>query len=123
MPNIATVKCSTCSFQLPTGAGGFLYVIDTAGARIPCPHPCEADVIERVTGLDWSAARQKGLIGCISHCVCWDCVHQFDLDVERDVKRCPACGSLNVRTVGAALGSRCPKCNQGALIEESHGVS
>lgn len=100
-----------------------MYVLDAAGKRVPCPHPLEMNTIKRVTGLDWQGASTKGLLGHISHCLCFACTEQFDLDVERDVKRCPKCASLEVRTVNASLGARCPRCHQGILIQEAIGVS
>jgi hypothetical protein len=123
MPLIATIKCDTCDLHLPTGAGGYMYVLDAKGKRIPCPHPVEMHTIERITGFDWHGARTKGLLGHVSYCLCFACTYQFELDVERDVKQCPKCGSLEVRTANGALAARCPQCHQGLLTEEALGVS
>jgi hypothetical protein len=123
MPVIATIKCDTCDLHLPTGAGGYMYVLNSAGERIVCPHPLEMNTIERVTGLDWHAARTKGLLGHVSYCVCFACTHQFEVDVERDVKQCPKCKALDVRTANASLGAQCPRCHKGSLVEEAVGVS
>src|SRR5215469_12969545 len=109
MPLISTIKCDQCNLRLPTGAGGYMYVLDSAGNRIVCPHPLEASTIERVTGLDWHGARTKGLLGHVSFYLCFACTHQFELDVERDAKLCPKCRSLDVRTVNASLGAQCPR--------------
>jgi len=123
MALISTIKCDMCDLQLPTGAGGHMYVISPTGERVVCPHPLEEATIKRVTKLDWSAARAKGLLGHISDCVCFECSEQFNLDVERDVKRCPKCGSLDVRTANASVGASCPKCHEGTLISHAIGVS
>ena len=123
MPVIGSIKCDRCDLRLPTGAGGYAYVLDPSGNRVTCPHPLEMDTVERVTGLDWDSARKKGLIGHMSYCLCFACTHQFELDVERDVKQCPKCSSLEVRTASASLGAQCPDCHTGSLVEEAIGIA
>jgi hypothetical protein len=123
MPLISTIKCDRCDLALPTGSGGYVYALNTAGERIVCPHPIEWDTAKRVTGLDWHAARSKGLIGHVSYCLCFACTHQFELDVNRDVKQCPHCKSLNVCTANASLGAQCPRCHEGSMVEVPIGVS
>ena len=100
-----------------------MYVLDAAGERIACPHPIERDTVEHVTGLDWKAARQKGLLGYVSDCICFGCTHQLEIDVERDIKQCPQCESLQVRTAKASVGAKCPRCHEGLIVEEPIGVS
>jgi predicted Zn-ribbon and HTH transcriptional regulator len=123
MPLIATIKCNQCDLQLPTGAGGYLYALNSAGERIVCPHPMEMKTVQRVTGLDWHGARTRGFLGHVSYCLCFTCTHQFELDVERDPKQCPECKSLEVRTANASLGAQCPRCHKETLVEEALGIS
>jgi hypothetical protein len=123
MPLISCVRCNACSFRFPTGAGRYIYAIDANGKRVECPHPVEFDEAKRVTGLDWHLAKSQGLLGFVSHCVCFDCAMTCDLDVERDEKKCPSCGSLKLQTVNAAIGAKCPQCRSGVLIEEPVGIS
>ncbi len=59
MPLIATIKCDTCDLHLPAGAGGYMYVLDAKGERIPCPHPGELRTIERITGFDWHGRKNE----------------------------------------------------------------
>ena len=39
MPPIDDYKCNKCGLSLPSGWGGYIYVIDGSGKRIVCPHP------------------------------------------------------------------------------------
>ena len=123
MPLLSTIKCNRCDLTLPSGAGGYMYVLNAVGERVVCSHPGEWDTIEQVTGLDWYAARQKGLLGHVSYCLCFECTHQLEIDVDRDVKQCPQCKSLHVRTANACLGGQCPRCHEGLMVEEPIGVS
>jgi phage FluMu protein Com len=123
MSLISTIKCDKCDLHSPTDAGGYMYALSSTGERVVCPHPAEQATVERVTGFSWYTARTKGLLGHVSHCLCFECAHQFDIDVERDVKRCPKCGSLVVRTVNASMGAQCPKCHAGTLTVDAVGVS
>src|SRR5262249_55735689 len=49
--------------------------------------------------------------------ICLDCLKQFDLDLERDARACPACSSPQVRSLRELIAQKCPCCKVG-LIEE-----
>ena len=123
MPLVFLIHCDSCDLRLPESIGGYMYVLDKAGNRVPCPHPLEWDTIQRVTGSDWASAAAKGLLGFVSLCLCFTCASHFELDVERDVKRCPACSSLDVRTANASKGAVCPRCQKGILTANTTGVA
>jgi hypothetical protein len=124
MPYVSDYVCPHCELSLPTGWGGFNYVTDDRGRRIPCPHPIEIDAIKKVTGMGWLEARAAGRLGFVSHCLCFDCSRQFDLDLGRDVKRCPECGSLAVRPANGSIGCTCPSCGVGRIeVMETGGFA
>ena len=72
--------------------------------------------------MEWGEARKAGRIGQSTYCMCFACAEQFELDLGRDVKRCPECGCLDVRSAHAAIGCRCPKCNTRVFHEETTGI-
>jgi ribosomal protein S27AE len=41
-----------------------------------------------------------------------------DLDLERDEKRCPRCGSLRLFSRRGLPGEKCPRCDDGELRYE-----
>lgn len=138
MPPINKYLCDQCGLALPSGWGGYLYVINDAGERIVCPHPGEGFTIAKVLGSDASPETVRARIGFNSYCLCCDCLHQFEADivdesrnvwrdyygtvVGRDPRRCPACGSSLVRTVWELVGRPCPKCETGTIVEVETGV-
>jgi hypothetical protein len=117
MPVISLYSCNKCDFQFPEGWGGYTYAVDRRGCRVVCPHPSEGHAIEEVTGLSYAEACEAGLVGHAQHCVCLDCLKQFDLDLERDASACPDCSSARVRSLRASVGKPCPRCKIG-LIEQ-----
>ncbi len=121
MPGIDKYGCDHCDLVMPEGWGGYTYVVASNGERVPCPHPGETMIFERVTGLSYSEAYASGLVGSARHCLCFDCTDQFDLDLDRDIKRCPKCSSLNVRSARGAIGSICPRCKQGHIRQTETG--
>src|SRR5262245_21658444 len=72
-----------------------------------------AEFTHRVSG-----RAEKGRIGETTHCLCFTCLHTFDLDLHRDIKRCPPCASQDVKSGRGAVGCTCPKCGKGAIHEE-----
>jgi hypothetical protein len=122
MPAINIIKCDSCGLAFPSGWGHYCYATDQKGQRIICGHPGEARVAKEVTGLDWAAARAVGLLGLQSYCLCFDCLAQVELDLDKDIKRCPKCQSLNVKSANGAIASRRPKCKNGVFREESTGM-
>ena len=100
-----------------------MYVRDALDNRVVCPHPLEESTIRRITGLTWHEARSKGLIGHVTDCLCFECGEQCQLDLERDVKKCAKCNSLNLRSAAACLGSNCPRCKDTEFAEAHIGIS
>src|SRR5262245_47038726 len=115
VPEIYHFRCTRCDFAFPKGWGGYTYALDAQGRRVVCPHPDEMQMVFQVTGVGWSEAQAAGRLGHASHCVCFDCAEQFDLDLDRDVKQCPKCGSLQVRSAYGSIGCPCPKCKAGRV--------
>ena len=88
-------------------------------------------------------ARVRERIGWASDCVCQDCLAQCQLDLGDneeitrdqwewrqlyakgrpgwDERKCPACGSANVRSVTEMLGKPCPKCGTGTFVKVGSG--
>ena len=122
MPPTSFVTCDHCGLAFPGGWGRYCYAVDSDGKRVVCRHPGEDRDAKKVTGMEWSEAVAAARIGSASHCMCFDCSEQFDLDLDRDEKKCPKCNSLNVRSADGAVGSRCPKCKTGIFREHYTGV-
>ena len=109
-------ECNECGVAFPTGWGGYTYAVDDDGHRVVCPHPCEMDELFRVTGMTYAEATAAGRLGYAKHCIREDCLHQFDLDWDRDAHQCPACASNRIATLRNLIGKKCPRCKVG-LIE------
>lgn len=112
---IERLGCDRCEFQFPTGWGGYLYATDANGARVVCPHPGEFEAAEGITGMSYEDAESAGRVGAARHAVCLQCLHQFDIDLEKDVRRCPACASYEIQTAAEAEGQPCPACKAGTI--------
>jgi hypothetical protein len=137
MPPINDFKCNTCKFKMPRGSGGYIYVKNERGDKVLCPHPDESITIAKVLGINegeilgfpWfslSDQAPKDLIeqsvGFNSHCVCLDCLFQFDLDVEKENRECPKYKSSEIRTEVEIVGENCPKCKVGIIKEIRRGL-
>jgi len=48
-------------------------------------------------------------------------MEQQELDLEKDKRRCQSCLSVNVKSVKELLGSICPKCKEGIILEIDTG--
>lgn len=150
VPKIDEFKCTDCGLTLPEGWGGCLYVEKEkkrgkiarilhprAGEtmeRIYCPHPSEHSIIIQVLGTP-SPSREliNQKVGFLSHCICLDCLRQFNADYghyyykldglphkdgvkpEKDKRECPNCKSQNVRTEMEMVDQYCPKCKKGVI--------
>jgi len=125
-----------------------MYVVNDSGERISCPHPIESMVVDEVLGVNAGRSVVRARTGFNSHCLCLDCLHQFDADLghcphlligagrilrfflqgfvgvreDRDERVCPSCGSGNVRTEHELVGDVCPSCKQGKFVEEFTGL-
>ena len=86
MPQVNKFKCNKCDFEMPSGWGGYIYVIDFFGARVICEHPGEGRKVLQVTGFSITEAEQKGLVGKISYCICLNCLAQFLIKMRRLAK-------------------------------------
>lgn len=123
--------CATCGERINeiedfcVGCGKRTETLDATGyERVTCPHPNEYIIVNRVLGENPSEETRDKRTGFNSHCVCRDCLSQFDLDVERDKRQCPACGSAQVRTQEELVDETCPNCDEGTFIQgECHGVT
>lgn len=122
MPSIDKFGCNKCDFAFPSGWGSYTYATDGEGKRIVCGHPGEERAVLKVTGLSWADAQAAGRVGLASYCACFDCCFQFDLDLDRDIKKCPKCGSLQVKSAYGAIALQCPKCNAGKIVRAWTGV-
>jgi ribosomal protein S27AE len=40
----------------------------------------------------------------------------------KDERRCPRCGSTNVKTVFELIGQPCPRCKVGVIVEIETGI-
>lgn len=152
MPAINEYKCNKCGFSLPEGWGGYVYVEHGKGKRVPIPHPLELDIFRRLSIIEIflgilgkepfrQIIKERRKAGFNSHCICLDCLTQFDLDIgdaeqaksswrymygaikRRDERICPYCNSKNVKTVFELIGKPCPRCKlcpnfKGGIIEE-----
>lgn len=123
MPGLYDFNCSTCDLKMTSGWGGYTYAIDQNGERQVCRHPCEVLYIEQFTGMPADEAAEQGLIGQITYCICADCLHQFSIDLDRDIKVCPTCESLNVKSVRGLVGYDCPQCEDGKIVRKFYGMT
>lgn len=96
-----------------------MYVTDDAGSRIVCSHPAEPATVFQVTGLKIGEAMKAGRTGFNSHCACLACFEQFNLDLYRDLRRCPKCASTSVKSAREFVDSSCPKCGAGTIRRSS----
>ena len=117
MPQVNKFKCNKCDFEMPSGWGGYIYVIDFFGARVICEHPGEGRKVLQVTGFSITEAEQKGLVGKISYCICLNCLAQYELDFDKDEKTCKICGSRQIVSEKQLVGNKCPKCKDSDFEE------
>lgn len=115
MPLIERFGCNQCDFQFPIGWGSYVYAIDANGARIVCSHPGEARIVQEITRMSYADARLAGRASTACFAVCLRCLHQFDIDLEKNSRRCPACESPEIRTAAEAVGRPCPACKAGTI--------
>jgi len=110
--------CNECDFKFPLMLG-YLYAIDDQEERHPCMHPGEDMAILRYTGLSYKEAEAAGRVGSMKHCVCTECIMQFDLDPDRDPVVCPKCSSNAVELAVNLIGKKCPSCRKGKIERSS----
>ncbi len=123
MPKVNDYKCNLCGFSLPVGWGGYLYAENDQGERIICRHPSEQYTMREVLGendydpihKDYKCRLRTGFN---SHCICLNCLNQFDLDLKKDERQCPKCNSNDVHSELEMVGRECPKCHNGVIEED-----
>ncbi len=98
-----------------------MYVKNSHGEKIVCPHPAEMGVVYEVLGKDASDELIRETTGHNSYCLCLSCLSQFELDVDKQMRNCPSCHSNWVRTVLELVDDICPQCNIGTIMEEDTG--
>ena len=141
MPFFSRYKCNICSFSEVVGHPESLYVTTDYGVRMPCPHPGENAFIAKILHVRESEIRRArnysssdfllpfrkkrhqkirdliaSRVGPISHCIC-DELHLFDLDYNKDKRKCPVCGSDKITRILDLQGRTCPKCHAGHIEE------
>jgi predicted Zn-ribbon and HTH transcriptional regulator len=123
-------RCNSCGYILDESNGGYLYLQNDRGDRIPLKDHGEREIIAQMLRMEEEAlhdcevlaASQEAMIelmeervGYLSACVCIDCLGQFGLDLRKDALVCPHCRSEHIRTLLEMTGKRCPKCNTGRM--------
>jgi len=123
-------RCGSCGFILDESNGGYLYLQNDRGDRIPLRDHGEREIIaqmlrmeeESLRSCEVLAASQEAIIdlmeervGYLSACVCIDCLAQFGLDLRKDTLECPHCKSDHIRTLLEMSERRCPKCQSGHM--------
>ncbi|MDQ7826823.1 MAG: hypothetical protein RDV48_28755 [Candidatus Eremiobacteraeota bacterium] len=116
MPVFEEFFCDTCDFSLPPGGRGYLYALDKAGTPVVCPHPGEIQEVFRITGLPYSKAVEAGKAGFAERCACLRCLTMVSLDLARDPRACPSCGSTEVKSLTELIGQPCPGCGRGVFL-------
>jgi hypothetical protein len=118
-----------------------------AKIRIECPYHGK-NKIEQILGRNIPPEVREERTGFNSYCVCLDCLHQFEADLRdekvnewrfwfwfpsfkeafrgtprmKDDRKCPECGSTNVKTEFELIGKPCPKCKEGIIMEIETGI-
>lgn len=114
--------CDTCDFQMPSGFGEYMYVVDDEGERHRLQHPGEGLQIRKILGEDASDDLIEERRGYRAYYVCRECGHAFEEERDEDVG-CPECGSGDVVTQNELVGESCPRCEDGTFVDEVTGVA
>ena len=122
MPVIYNYHCTNCNLSFPWGWGSYMYVKNSCGEKIVCPHPAEMCVVYEVLGEDASDELVREMTVHNSYCICLSCLSQFEMDVDKETRNCPICDSSQIRTVLELENDVCPKCNIGAIIQKDTGA-
>jgi ssDNA-binding Zn-finger/Zn-ribbon topoisomerase 1 len=61
-------------------------------------------------------------IGLSAYCICRRCLSQLNMDLRRDERVCPECGSQNLNSGHELVGGECPKCRKGKVRRISTGL-
>lgn len=112
-----------CDFTAPKGSGYYMYAIADDGERVECHHPGEMAEARAVVGEDASEEELRERTGFNYHCVCIDCLEEFEADHERDEVACPDCDSSAVVFVTELVGRPCPACREGVFSSDLEAIS
>ncbi len=121
-------RCPACGFTLDESNGGFLYIKNESGMRVPLKDKDERDALARILlnnefsfCTDDVNLSQETIdileerVGYMSACLCMDCLGQFGLDLRKDTIECPRCKSDQIKTFLAMLYKPCPRCRSGLM--------
>jgi hypothetical protein len=99
-----------------------MYVKNSRGEKVVCPHPAEMGVVYDVLGKDAPDELIREMTGHNSYCLCLSCLSQCEMDVDKEPRSCPGCNSSQVRAVLELVDGKCPKCKAGTIVEEDTGA-
>ena len=121
-------RCHICGFVLDESNGGFLYLTNNNGVRVPLKDKDAREMIAHLLVLEEGAPEggdpdnchefvdiMEERVGYLSACICMNCLDQFGLDLRKDTIECPRCKSDRVRTFLEISNKRCPKCQSGYM--------
>lgn len=130
-------RCGVCGFVLDESHGGYLYLRNNNGVRVPLRNKDQRETVAQILldeeetlytdDSDDSDDSHKVVdimderIGYVSACVCMNCLDQFGLDLRKDTIECPHCKSDQVRTFLEMTSKRCPKCQSGQMNKLGNG--
>jgi len=114
--------CDTCSFEMPSGFGEYMYVVDDDGERHGLQHPCEGMQIRKILGEDASDELIEERTGYRAFYVCQVCGHAFE-EERGEAEKCPECGSEDVVSQNELVGEPCPRCEDGTFVDETTGTA
>lgn len=123
MPPIYEFYCTSCELQLTRGWGGYHYVLLDDGRREVLPHPLEHLWAQQLTEEEIGSLIEQGRLGMVSFLICRQCVQVCELDLERDMRRCPRCGGRQLVDLLELVGQRCPACGRGRVQKRLIGIS
>ncbi|MHB8109726.1 MAG: hypothetical protein ACYDHW_06810 [Syntrophorhabdaceae bacterium] len=130
--NDRSIRCEKCGLQVPCPSWGFFYVIDNEGNKLILERQLESAIIadalgineDDISGCVFSPERSEASVklmqervGYKSFCLCRTCLEQCSFDKNRDIVECPSCGSKDVMMLIQLIGTRCPNCKEGKLVE------
>ena len=115
-------RCTHCELSFPWGWGSYMYVKNSRGEKVVCPHPAEMGAVYEALGKDAPDELIREMTGHNSYCLCLSCLSQFEMDVDKEPRSCPSCHSNQVRAVLELVDGVCPKCKAGTIVEEDTGA-
>lgn len=121
-------RCNICGYFLDESYGGYLYLKNNNGVRVPLKDKDEQEAVAQILLSEEESAHNNNWgcfqeiidvieerVGYMSACICLKCLDQFGLDLRKDAILCPHCKSDHVRTFLELADKRCPKCQSGHI--------